>query len=73
MQGVPEEALKCEMSHQRITNERFPREGAVPEKFLDCPNEESFAELFNTFRSQLVSFSGPVAATWPCPKTLRRK
>jgi hypothetical protein len=45
----------------------------VPEKFLDCPNEESFAELFNTFRSQLVSFSVPVAATWPCPKTLRRK
>ena len=73
MQGVPEEALKCEMSHQRITNERFPREGAVPEKVPRLPERRRSPNCFNTFRSQLVSFSGPVAATWPFPKTLRRK
>src|SRR6266478_7094601 len=44
------------MSNQSITNERVLRDGAVTERFLETPNEDSFADLFNTFRPQLVAF-----------------
>jgi RNA polymerase sigma-70 factor (ECF subfamily) len=44
------------MSNQLIANETFPREGAVAERFLESPNEDSFSDLFNTFRPQLVAF-----------------
>jgi RNA polymerase sigma-70 factor (ECF subfamily) len=44
------------MSNQSITNERILRDGAVTERFLETPNEDSFADLFNTFRPQLVAF-----------------
>ena len=39
-----------------IANERLLYEGAVAERFLEAPNEESFAELFKTFSPQLVAF-----------------
>jgi RNA polymerase sigma-70 factor (ECF subfamily) len=44
------------MSNQPIAKERLRREGAVTERFLEGPNEDSFAELFNTFTPQLVAF-----------------
>jgi RNA polymerase sigma-70 factor (ECF subfamily) len=44
------------MSNETIANERFLPEGTVTEKFLDTPNEDSFAGLFNTFSPQLVAF-----------------
>jgi RNA polymerase sigma-70 factor (ECF subfamily) len=44
------------MSNERIANERFPHEVAMIEKFLDTPNEDSFADVFNTFTPQLIAF-----------------
>jgi RNA polymerase sigma-70 factor (ECF subfamily) len=44
------------MTNQSIANERILRDGAVTERFLETPSEESFADLFNTFRPQLVAF-----------------
>src|SRR6266853_2743569 len=44
------------MSNEPIANERFFREAAVTERFLERPNEDSFADLFNTFTPQLVAF-----------------
>lgn len=44
------------MSNQPIANEKSRLEGAVTEKFLEAPNEDSFAELFHTFSPQLVAF-----------------
>jgi RNA polymerase sigma-70 factor, ECF subfamily len=44
------------MSNQLIANERILRDGAVTKRFLETPNEDSFADLFNTFRPQLVAF-----------------
>jgi len=39
-----------------VANERLLHEGAVAERFLETPNEESFTELFKTFSPQLVAF-----------------
>ena len=44
------------MSNEPIANERFFREAAVTEHFLERPNEDSFADLFKTFTPQLVAF-----------------
>src|SRR5712671_231525 len=44
------------MSNEPIANERFFREAAVTERFLERPNEDSFADLFKTFTPQLVAF-----------------
>jgi|SRR5271155_3180744 RNA polymerase sigma factor (sigma-70 family) len=44
------------MSNAPISNERFLHEGAVTERFLEVPNEDSFADLFKTFTPQLVAF-----------------
>jgi RNA polymerase sigma-70 factor (ECF subfamily) len=44
------------MSNAPISNERFLQEGAVTERFLEAPNEDSFADLFKTFTPQLVAF-----------------
>jgi RNA polymerase sigma-70 factor (ECF subfamily) len=44
------------MSIESITNGRFLREAAVTERFLDAPNEESFADVFKTYTPQLVAF-----------------
>jgi RNA polymerase sigma factor (sigma-70 family) len=43
------------MSIYPITTEKS-HEGAVIETFLESPSEDSFADLFNTFRSQLIGF-----------------
>ena len=39
-----------------MANERALRENAVIEKFLESPDEESFADLFRVFTPQLVAF-----------------
>src|SRR5271157_1186645 len=44
------------MINEQIANERSLHEGAVTEKFLETPNEDSFADLFKTFTPQLVAF-----------------
>jgi RNA polymerase sigma-70 factor, ECF subfamily len=44
------------MSNEHIADERFLHEGAVAQKFLEVPNEDSFADLFHTFTPQLVAF-----------------
>jgi RNA polymerase sigma-70 factor (ECF subfamily) len=44
------------MNNQPIASERSRHEGAVTQKFLEAPNEDSFAELFNTLTPQLVAF-----------------
>lgn len=44
------------MGNAPIANERFPQEAAITERFLETPNEESFADLFKTFTPQLVAF-----------------
>jgi RNA polymerase sigma-70 factor (ECF subfamily) len=54
-QAAAKEGL-TRMSNELIANERFLHEGAVTEKFLDTPNDDSFADLFNTFTPQLIAF-----------------
>ena len=44
------------MSNQTIANERLLHEAAATQRFLEAPNEHSFAELFNIFTPQLVAF-----------------
>ena len=39
-----------------MANDRALREGAVIEKFLESPDEESFADLFRVFTPQLIAF-----------------
>ena len=44
------------MTTETIAKNSAPHETAVTERFLDAPNEESFAELFKAFSPQLVAF-----------------
>jgi len=44
------------MSDQPDLKERFLDEAEVAERFIEVPDEESFADLFNTFTPQLVAF-----------------
>src|SRR5258708_458794 len=44
------------MSNPPMANERFFGEVTVTEKFLNTPNEESFADLFKIFTPQLIAF-----------------
>jgi RNA polymerase sigma-70 factor (ECF subfamily) len=44
------------MMNPPMANERTPRENAVIERFLELPNEESFADLFRDFTPKLVAF-----------------
>src|SRR6185369_13024940 len=44
------------MSNEPIANKNILHEGAVTERFLEAPNEESFADLFKTYTPQLVAF-----------------
>jgi RNA polymerase sigma-70 factor (ECF subfamily) len=44
------------MSNQTIAKERLFHEAAVTQTFLEAPNEDSFADLFNVFSPQLVTF-----------------
>jgi RNA polymerase sigma-70 factor, ECF subfamily len=45
-----------DMSSEAIANKQFLHEAALTERFLESPNEETFAELFKTFTPQLVAF-----------------
>jgi RNA polymerase sigma-70 factor, ECF subfamily len=44
------------MSTGPIANERLLHEEAMTNRFLETPNEESFADVFNVFTPQLVAF-----------------
>ena len=44
------------MTNAVIANKNLLLEGTVTERFLDAPNEQSFADLFKTFTPQLVAF-----------------
>ena len=44
------------MISEAIANKQFVHEAALTGRFLDTPNEETFAELFKTFTPQLVAF-----------------
>src|ERR1700675_1790737 len=44
------------MTNAMIANERLHHEGAVAEKFLQAPSEDSFADLFKIFSPHLVAF-----------------
>ncbi|HXA65333.1 MAG TPA: RNA polymerase sigma factor [Bryobacteraceae bacterium] len=44
------------MNNQTIRTERFLHEEEVTKRFLETPNEDSFADLFKTFTTQLVAF-----------------
>jgi RNA polymerase sigma-70 factor (ECF subfamily) len=44
------------MPNHSTVDDRTAREADVADKFLDEPNDDSFAELFSTFSPQLVAF-----------------
>jgi RNA polymerase sigma factor (sigma-70 family) len=44
------------MSNEPIANERFLRERAMTDRFLEHPSEDSFSGLFKVFTPQLVAF-----------------
>ena len=44
------------MMNPRTANDRPLRECAAIERFLESPDEESFADLFRVFTPQLVAF-----------------
>jgi DNA-directed RNA polymerase specialized sigma24 family protein len=44
------------MMNPPMANDRAQRERAVIERFLESPDEESFADLFRVFTPQLVAF-----------------
>ena len=44
------------MTNHPIVSERFLQEEAVTRRFLESPNEHSFAELFRTYTPQLIAF-----------------
>jgi RNA polymerase sigma-70 factor, ECF subfamily len=44
------------MNNQPIAHDRLHREEAVMERFLEAPTEDSFSDLFNSFRPRLVAF-----------------
>jgi len=54
------------MMNPPMANDRTLRESAVIERFLESPNEESFADLFRVFTPQLVAFF----RSRGCPLTL---
>jgi RNA polymerase sigma-70 factor, ECF subfamily len=44
------------MCNEPIANERLLHEESVTNKFLEAPDEDSFADLFEIFTTQLVAF-----------------
>lgn len=44
------------MIDQTIASERFLQERAAADRFLESPNEDTFAALFEIFTPQLISF-----------------
>src|ERR1700683_1947193 len=44
------------MNNEPNINDRLLGEYAMTDKFLECPNEAAFADLFNAFTPQLVAF-----------------
>jgi RNA polymerase sigma-70 factor (ECF subfamily) len=48
--------MGTETTYQPIATQRHLHEGAVTEKFLDTPNDDSFADLFSAFTPQLIAF-----------------
>jgi RNA polymerase sigma-70 factor (ECF subfamily) len=54
--GSSQKGAALHMTNHPIANDRLLHEGAITERFLEVPNEESFAELFKIFTPQLVAF-----------------
>jgi RNA polymerase sigma-70 factor (ECF subfamily) len=54
-QGAAEEGLII-MCNEPVTNERFLQEESVTNRFLEAQDEDSFADLFQIFTTQLVAF-----------------
>src|ERR1035438_10447761 len=44
------------MCNEPVTNERFLQEESVTNRFLEAQDEDSFADLFQIFTTQLVAF-----------------
>jgi RNA polymerase sigma-70 factor (ECF subfamily) len=44
------------MINQTVANEKVLQESAAAQKFLESPNEDTFAAVFNIFTPQLLSF-----------------
>jgi len=42
--------------NEQDANNRFLQDAAILGKFLDCPSENTFTDLFNTFNPQLIAF-----------------
>ena len=42
--------------NQTVTSERFLQEGVAAQNFLESPNEDTFAPVFEIFTPQLISF-----------------
>ena len=54
-QAAAKEGLTL-MRNESIAKERFLQEGAVMQRFLEMPTEDSFADLFKTLTPQLIAF-----------------
>ncbi len=39
-----------------IASEKFAHEHTIIERFLETPDEDSFADIFHTFQPQLIAF-----------------
>jgi len=56
-----------------MANERTLREGRVIETFLESPNEESFAAMFQDFTPQLVAFFRPCGCEFALSEDLTQE
>jgi len=61
------------MNNESIAINRSIHEEMVTERFLDAPDELSFADLFGVFTPQLVAFFQTEGAELVWPKIWRRR
>ena len=54
--GGSNEETESNMMNPPMATDRTLRESAVIERFLESPNEESFADIFRVFTPKLVAF-----------------
>src|SRR5580700_2672256 len=54
--GGTQRGAELNMMNPPIANDRALQEGAVIERFLESPDEESFADLFLVFTPRLIAF-----------------
>ena len=73
MSKAPGMSKALVMINELIQNDAVHREEAVTKKFLETPNEGSFAELFKTFTSQLVAFFRARSCDLPLAENLTQE